>query len=104
MCDLNRDGALGRLVDTLEDSTVNLRPLAKELRQSKGKETQTSLPADKRNQRTVDSGRKEDCEETVPLNDNQNSRAKTSYQTGKIEAYRTMNARVFHQNTFLSNM
>ena len=88
LCDLNRDGALGRLVDTLEDSTVNLRPLAKELRQlmGKGEENQTSLPAAKGDQRTVDSGRRGDCEERVPLTDNQNSRAETSYQAGNIDS------------------
>ena len=88
MCYLNREDALAKLVEILEDASVNLRPLALDLRQliSKGEERQT-----KSNQRTIDSGKQGDFEETVPLNDNQNTGADTStYQTGNMEVYDTV--------------
>ena len=94
LCDLNWDGALGKLVDILEDATVNLRPLAKDLRQliDKGKESQNSC-ADKSNQRTIDSGKQGVCEETEPLNDNPTTSVDTStYHTGNMKVYKTMRA------------
>ena len=80
LCELNHGEALGKLVDILEDTTVNLRPIAKELKHviSKSKENQTILP--------VQSSKGGSVDETVPLVDNRNCNAETSLnQTGNIE-------------------
>ena len=84
LCDLDHKDALGKLVNIIEDATVNLRPLSKELRElmSKSEENQNSPPA-KSNRRTVDSGRQGDNEETLLLTDNKDISADT-YQTGSI--------------------
>ena len=55
MFEMTRESALGKLVDTLEDSTVNLRPQAKELKELiiKAKDNHDSPPV-KSNHRTTD--------------------------------------------------
>ena len=66
LCDMKRNDALRRVVDILELPTVNLRPIAKELRdliKNTGDERQTSCPANS-DKRRVGSNH---SEERIPL-------------------------------------